>query len=111
MHGGFYCSTLSQGKPLVEESCISMMDTFEPFTETDIRQLLKKSSNAFCAVDTIFTWLVKDSLDILINPITALVRVISDIILSIDQGMPLIFVLPDLSVPFNTVDHNILSLG
>ncbi|KAK2164042.1 hypothetical protein LSH36_70g07012 [Paralvinella palmiformis] len=46
-------STLSQGKPLVEESCISMMDTFEPFTETDMRQLLKKSSNAFI---TDVTW-------------------------------------------------------
>ena len=42
VHSGFHFSTLSQGKPLVEESCISMMDTFEPFTETDIRQLLKK---------------------------------------------------------------------
>jgi len=35
-----HSSTLSYGKPLVEESCISMMDTFEPFTETDIRHLL-----------------------------------------------------------------------
>ena len=43
-------STLSQDKHLVEESCISMMDTFEPFTETDIRQLQKKSHIAFCAV-------------------------------------------------------------
>jgi len=40
---------------LVEESCISMMDTFEPFTETDIRQLLKRSSNVFCAVDPMST--------------------------------------------------------
>ena len=45
---------------MVEESCISVKDTFEPFTETDIRQLLKRSSNAFCAVDPMPTWLVKD---------------------------------------------------
>jgi len=51
-----------------------MMDTFEPFTETDIRQLLKKSSNAFCAVDPTPTWLVKDCLDVLINPITNIVN-------------------------------------
>ena len=39
-----------------------MMDTFEPFTETDIRQLMKKSSNTFWAVDPMPTWLVKDCL-------------------------------------------------
>jgi len=74
IHSGFHSSTLSQGKPLVEESCISVMDTFEPFTETDIRHLLKKSSIAFCAVDRMPTWLVKDCLDVLINPITNIVN-------------------------------------
>ena len=70
IHSGFRSSTLSQGKPLVDESCISMMDTCKPFTETDIRQLLKRSSNTFCAVDPMPTWLVKDCLDVLINPNT-----------------------------------------
>ena len=51
-----------------------MMDTFEPFTETNIRHLLKRSSTAFNAVDPIPTWLVKDSLDILISPITNVVN-------------------------------------
>ena len=37
-----FSSTFSQGKPLVEESGMSMMDTFEPYTETDIIQFLKK---------------------------------------------------------------------
>ena len=50
------------------------METFEPFTETDIRQLLKRSSNAFCAVDPMPTWLVKDCLDVLISPITNIVN-------------------------------------
>ena len=67
-------NVLSQGKPLVEESCISKMDTFELFTETDIRRLLKRSPNAFCAVDTMLTWLVKDCLDVLISPITNIVN-------------------------------------
>jgi len=39
IHSGFPSSTLLHGKPLVEQSCISMMDIFEPFTETDIRQV------------------------------------------------------------------------
>ena len=51
-----------------------MMDTFEPFTETDIRQLLKMSPNAFCAADPMPTWLVTDCLDVLINPITNIVN-------------------------------------
>ena len=52
---------------------MSMMDTFEPFTESDIRQLLNRSSNAFRAVDPIPTWLVKDCLDVLISPIITIV--------------------------------------
>ena len=35
-------STLSHGEPLVEESCISMMDTFVPFTQTNVKHLLKR---------------------------------------------------------------------
>jgi len=59
---------------MVEESCISEMDTFEPFTGTDIRQLLKKSSNAFCAFDPMPTWLLKDCLDSPISPIIYIVN-------------------------------------
>ena len=55
IHHGFVSSTLSQGMSFVEESCISMLGTLEPFTETDIRQLLKRSSNAFYAVDPLPT--------------------------------------------------------
>jgi len=53
---------------------MSMMGTFETFTETDIRQLLKRSSNTFCAVDPMPKWLVKDCLDVLIIPITNIVN-------------------------------------
>ena len=53
---------------------MSMVDTFEPFTETDIRQLLKMSCNAFCAVDPMPTWLVKYCLSFLISSITNIVN-------------------------------------
>jgi len=74
IQNGFHSSTWSLGNPPEEDSCISMMDTFEPFTKTDIRQLLNKSSNVFFAVDLMLTWLVKDCLDVLISPITNIVN-------------------------------------
>ena len=74
VHDGFPSSLLLQGKPLVEESCMSMKDTFEPFTETDITQLVKRPTNAFCAVDPMPTWLVKVCLDVLINAIRNIVN-------------------------------------
>jgi len=74
INSGFHSSTLSQDKPLVEESCMSMMDTFDPFTEIDIGQLLKRSSNAFCAIDPMPTWRMKDYLDVLMSPITNIVN-------------------------------------
>ena len=39
---------------------------------------------------------------------TALVRVKNDIMMSIDQGKPVILVLLDLSAAFDIVDHNVL---
>jgi len=122
----FHSSTLSQGKPLVEESCISMMDTCELFTETLIRQLLKKSFNAFCAVNPMLTWLVKDCLDVLVSLITnivikslslgvfprsmkaALVKPLIKHSTEIDQGKPAILVLLTLFAAFDTVDHSVL---
>ena len=41
-------STLSQDTSLIEKSCMSTIGTFEPVIETDIRQLLKRSSSAVC---------------------------------------------------------------
>jgi len=60
--------------PLEKESCMSMMDTFEPFIETDINKLPKGSSNVFCAVDILPTLLVKDCLDVLISLISNIVH-------------------------------------
>jgi len=45
---------------MVDESWMSIVDTFQAFTETDIRQLLNMSSNAICSVDPMPTWLVKE---------------------------------------------------
>ena len=74
MHSGFHSSTLSQGKALVQESCISMTDTSEPFTDNYFRQLLKWSSNAFCAVDPMTAQIVKECMYVLISPITNIVN-------------------------------------
>ena len=75
MHVGFPFITLSQGMPLVEESCMSMMDICGPIMETDIRQLLKRSFNVFCAVDLMGTFLGKYYLGVLISPITNIINV------------------------------------
>ena len=71
IHSGFNSSTLSHGKALIEESCISMMDNFEPFTEIDIRQLLERS---FSVVDPMPTWLVKGCLNVMIRQIPNIVN-------------------------------------
>jgi len=106
IHSGFHSRTLSQGKSLVEESCMSTMDTFELFTETDIRQLLKRSSSAFCAVDPMPTQLVKDFLDVLINTITNIVNT------SLSQGVFLRSMKAAIVKPLiqkHTMDCNILN--
>ena len=40
----------------------------------DIRQLLKRSFNNFCAVDPMHTWLLKECLNVLVSLITNLVN-------------------------------------
>jgi len=67
---GFPSKTLQYNIPLVEESGMSMVDTFESFTKNDIRWLLKMSSNAFCVVEPMPIRPVKEYLDVLISPIT-----------------------------------------
>ena len=53
IHTWLPSNTLSYDIQLVEESCMSMMDPFELLTETDMRQLLKRSSNAIYAIGPI----------------------------------------------------------
>ena len=45
------------------------MDSFKARTETDIRQLMKGSSDNVCAISPMFTWLAKEYLGVLISPI------------------------------------------
>jgi len=40
----------------------------------DISQLMNRSSNPFCAVDPMLSWVVKEFLDVLISPITSIVN-------------------------------------
>jgi len=63
-------TTLSRIKPLLEEACMSIMNTFEHLTETDFGHLLKRSSNDLCIVNPMPTWLGKDYLNFLISAIT-----------------------------------------
>ena len=49
-----------------EESSTSIMDTFDPLSVTEIKQLLKRSSDAFWEADPMPTWFVKECQDILI---------------------------------------------
>jgi len=49
----FLSSTLTRDTSFVEESCMSILDTFESLR----KQLPKRPSNAFCEVDPISTWL------------------------------------------------------
>jgi len=37
---------------MVEECCVFMIDTFQPLTETDTKDLLKESYNLFLAFDS-----------------------------------------------------------
>jgi len=74
VHDEFPSITLSQGIPLVEESCMSMIDRGKALTGTNIRQLLKRLSNAFCADNPLPTWLMKGSQDVLISPITKILN-------------------------------------
>ena len=74
INGGFSCITLSQGMPLVKDSCMLMMGTFESFTQTDIRKFLKRSTSAFYVVDPMPIWLVKGCLDFLKSSITNIVN-------------------------------------
>ena len=69
-HNGFPSSTLLHCILLEEKSCISKIDKIEPLIEINIRQLLKRSSKAFCAVDLMPTLLVKRCQEVLISSMT-----------------------------------------
>ena len=53
------CSMKKSFTSLGEGSCTSHDDAFEPLSDSDIKQLLIKSSDAFCELNTMQCWLVK----------------------------------------------------
>ena len=60
---------------LDEESRTSHMEAFAPLSDSDIKQLLMKSSNAFCELDPMPTWLVKKCQAELIKLIRKIVNI------------------------------------
>ena len=57
IRNGFPSTNPSTDSSSVEESCTSLVDTFDPLSVSEIKQLLKRSSNAFCEADPMPTWL------------------------------------------------------
>jgi len=74
IRNGFPSTNPSTDISSVEESCTSLMDTFDPLSVSEIKQLLKRSSNAFCEADPMPTWFVKECQDVLIGPIAKIVN-------------------------------------
>ena len=82
IHNEFPSTSPSTDISSVEESCTSIMDSFDCLSVSEIKQLLKRSSNAFCEADPMPSWLVKECQDILIGPIAN----ISWIVTLLSQG-------------------------
>ena len=60
--------------PHFQETCDSIMETFNPFTEQDVTKLIEKLSDAFCQLDPLPIWLLKDCQEVLITPVTNIVN-------------------------------------
>ena len=69
---GFPPTNLAHAIP--SDPCHSSLSTFDALSQSDIKKLLNKSSNAFCDLDPMPTWLVKECQDILILPITKIIN-------------------------------------
>ena len=63
----------------VEESFTYIMDTFDPLSVSEIKQLLKRFSNVLCEADPMPTWFFKECQDIVIGPIAKTVKSVSTI--------------------------------
>lgn len=70
-----------QYTPPTEPTCTSVMSRFEPLSRKEVKELLSKSSNAFCDLDPIPTWLMKECQHVLIAPVTDIVN------LSLSKGV------------------------
>ena len=46
-----------------------LVDAFDPLLDIEIKQLLKRFTNALCKADSMATWFTKDCQHVLIDPI------------------------------------------
>ena len=60
--------------PPFEETCAYIMEKFDPLTEEEVGKLIQKSSNDFCELDPLPTWLFKDCQEVLITPVKNIVN-------------------------------------
>ena len=71
--------TANANKPAAQESvpqtiCSTKLTTFEPVSEDELRKIIMHAATKTCALDPIPTWLVKESLDVLLPSITSIVN-------------------------------------
>ena len=69
------CSMKKSFPSLGEECCTSYMEAFVPLSDSDIKQLAMKTSNAFCEVDPMPMWLVEKCQAELIKVITSIANI------------------------------------
>jgi hypothetical protein len=72
-------ATANANEPVEKESIncdenLTKLTSFTPMTEEEVRKIIVKSANKSCALDPIPTWLVKDTLDILLPVITSIIN-------------------------------------
>jgi len=71
---GFPSTNTSQAKPPATDPSQFSFSTFDFFSQQEIKKLFSKSSNAFCDLDPMPTYLVKEHQNILIAPISKMIN-------------------------------------
>jgi hypothetical protein len=51
-----------------------VLEVFSPLTENEVRELIRRTSNAFCAFDPVPAYFLKQCQDILIKPMIKIVN-------------------------------------
>ena len=74
IRNGFDLTDRPLGMQAGEVPFTSVLEAFSPLTANEIRELIRRTSNAFCAIDPVPTWFVKERQDILIKLMTKIVN-------------------------------------
>ena len=91
IHNEFSSTSSSTDISSVEESCTSLMDTFDNLSVSEIKQLLKRTSNAFCEADSMPIEHVKECQDILTGLIAKTVNAsLSSIVFPLSMKVALV---------------------